>query len=125
MIRWLWVWGPAIAQMAVIFILSSLSGVPSLPGGLTDYTGHVIGYALLGTLALRGFAQARWGGVNWASGRRAFALAVIYGITDEFHQMFVHMRTASLADWFADAIGAAIGVALVVWVARLRTRKRT
>ena len=124
MTRWLWVWGPAIAQMAVIFVLSSLSGVPALPGGLTDYTGHFIGYALLGALALRGFAQARWAGVNWPAARRAFALAVIYGITDEFHETFVDMRTATLADWFADAIGAAAGVALVVWVARLRTRQR-
>jgi VanZ family protein len=118
--RWLWVWGPAATQMAAIFALSSVSGVPDLPGGLSNYTGHFIGYGLLGVLALRGFAGARWAAVNSSSAWRAVALASAYGVTDEVHQSFVQARTASLEDWAADTIGAVVGVALVLLVARVR-----
>ncbi len=57
LIAWAWRWGPAIAQMAAIFVLSSQSTIPDLPGGLSNHTGHFIGYGMLGALALRGFAQ--------------------------------------------------------------------
>lgn len=42
----------------------------------------------------------------------AFALAlmvtVLYGLTDEFHQIFVIDRTARLADVVADGVGGAL-----------------
>ena len=117
--RRLWHWLPAIAQMAAIFTLSSIPTLPSLPGGLTGYTGHFIGYAILGGLAVRGFAEARWTGVTGAAGWKAFTLASVYGITDELHQTFVPGRTSTFSDWCADAIGAAVGVALVFWAARI------
>ena len=37
---------------------------------------------------------------------------VFYGMTDEFHQMFVPGRTSSIDDLFADTIGAFIGAGL-------------
>jgi VanZ family protein len=118
--HWLWVWGPAVAQMAAIFALSSMSGVPDLPGGLSNYTGHFIGYGLLGTLLLRGFAGARWAAVSPSSGWRAVVLASAYGVTDEVHQAFVPGRTSSVEDWAADTIGAVTGIVLVLLVARVR-----
>ena len=118
--RWVWVWGPVVAQMVAIFALSSVSGVPDLPGGLSNYTGHFIGYGLLSALALRGFAGARWAAVSSSSGWRAVALASAYGVTDEVHQSFVAARNASFDDWAADTIGAVTGVAVVLLVARSR-----
>ena len=112
-------WFPAMVQMAAIFTLSSIPKLPSLPGGLTGYTGHFIGYAILGAVAVRGFAKARWSGVTAAAGWKAFALASVYGITDELHQTLVPGRTSTFSDWCADAIGAAVGVALVFWAARI------
>jgi VanZ family protein len=41
----------------------------------------------------------------------ATLLASAYGATDEYHQMFVPLRHAELADWIADTIGASIGAA--------------
>ena len=121
---WLWIWGPAVAQMAVIFMLSSLTGMPSLPGGLTDYTGHFIGYGLLGALATRAFARAEWRGVNTSAAWRAVVLASAYGVTDEVHQWFVPNRSATVQDWFADVAGAIAGAILVLLLAQLRTRGR-
>jgi VanZ family protein len=122
--RWIWIWGPAVAQMAVIFALSSWSGVPDLPGGLTGYTGHFTGYGLLGALVLRGFAGARWKGVTWPAAWRALALSPAYGVTDEFHQSFVEARTPTMGDWVADTLGAAMGIALVMLAARASGRSR-
>ena len=123
-VRWFWTWGPAIAQMAAIFAASSLTAVPDLPGGLSNHTGHFVGYALLGALALRGFSGARWRGVTGASAWRAVAFASLYGITDELHQFFVANRTPDVVDWVADSLGALTGVCLAVGVARLRRRAR-
>src|SRR5688572_22446263 len=33
-VPWLWNWGPALLQMAAIFVLSNQPRLPSLPGGL-------------------------------------------------------------------------------------------
>ncbi len=108
---WLWVWGPAFAQMVAIFILSNQPKLPSLPGGLTSYTGHLIGYAILGAAMLRAVVGARWSGVTPRLAVIAWALSTAYGVTDELHQSFVPGRVADLGDLRADAVGAAAGVA--------------
>jgi VanZ family protein len=104
--------------MAAIFAASSLSAVPSLPGGLSDYTGHFIGYTLLAALAIRAFARARWSGVNGRSAWKAVVMSSLYGVTDEFHQSFVPGRSPSAADWCVDTAGACVGVGLVMAAAR-------
>jgi VanZ family protein len=106
--------------MAAIFALSSSSTIPSLPGGLSNLTGHFIGYGMLGAFAVRGFAGARWPGVSVAAASRAVLLSSLYGITDEYHQTFVAGRTASMADWVADTAGATIAALAILWVARAR-----
>jgi len=117
---WLWRWGPVAVQMAVIFVLSSVPQLPSLPGGLTNHTGHLIGYGLLGGLAVRGFAGARWAGVTPAAAWRSVLLSSVYGITDEYHQSFVPGRSTTIDDWAADTVGAVIAVLAILWIARAR-----
>lgn len=123
MLSWLWLWGPAIAQMAAIFCLSNQSGVPDLPGGLSNHTGHAIGYALLATLILRALARAEWANVRGAVLWRAVIFSSAYGITDEFHQSFVPNRTPDVMDWLADTAGAAFAVLLVMRIAIARRRR--
>lgn len=118
--RWLFVWGPAVLQMMVIFAASSLPNVERLPGGVSDKFGHFVGYGILGVLMIRGVSRARWSGVNARAGLYAWTAAAAYGVSDEVHQLFVTNRSASLADWTADALGAAAGVAAVVLAAVLR-----
>jgi VanZ family protein len=107
--------------MLLIFIASSIPELGALPGGMSDKSGHSIGYALLGGLLLRAFADGRMAGVTWGRAVLAAALATVYGVTDEFHQSFVPGRTPDVIDIAADAAGAmasAIGIAAVVAVAR-------
>ena len=113
--RFLWIWLPALAQMAVIFAFSSLSH-PDIPFGVSDHSGHFAGYAILGALVLRGFASGRWAGVRTSAAWRSLLFSSAYGVTDEFHQRVVPGRTPALDDWMADTLGAAAAIILAVLV---------
>jgi VanZ family protein len=122
---WLWRWGPAVAQMIVIFAASSLPDLRRLPGGVSDHAGHFAGYAILGALVLRAVAGARLARVTPQTAVAAWCLSTAYGMTDEFHQHFVHGRTPALDDLAADAMGAAAAIVVVLTaVAIRRTRNR-
>ena len=96
-------WSPFLAALAVVFWLSSLSVVPGAHY-FWDKLLHMVGYAVLGVLALRAFH----GGFEHLRSKQTLyaALAVIlWGISDEFHQSFVPGRDASSWDVVADALG--------------------
>jgi VanZ family protein len=102
-------WLPPILWMAMIFYLSSLSGLPDFD--TYDFTvkkaAHFSVYALLYLFLFRAF-------------RLSFRLeekpplpalivpavvAVLYAISDEIHQSFVPMRNATVRDVFIDTAG--------------------
>jgi VanZ family protein len=105
--NFLYNWGVSILLMAIIFIIS---GTPArnLPNfGSFDYWvkkgGHMVGYGLL--------SLTFWHGLKWDNQRIwwAWLLAVVYGISDEFHQTYVPGRHPSPLDVVLfDATGAAI-----------------
>lgn len=107
------VWLPAIAQMAVIFAASSIPDLGPMPGGISDKSGHSIGYAILGALLLRALARARWPGVTWKTVLLAIVIATVYAVSDELHQWFVPGRSPDVLDVVADMTGAAIAVAII------------
>ena len=98
-------WLPVLAWAVVIFAFSS---VPDLGTGLGGWDlvlrklAHAAEYAILGALLLRATRNVGL----------AFALAVLYAASDEFHQTFVEGRVGAVHDVAIDAIGAAIGIAL-------------
>ena len=98
--------------MGLIFAASSIPNLGALPGGMSDKSGHSIGYGLLGGLLLRAFAGGRLHGITWARAALAIVLATLYGVTDEFHQLFVPGRTADRYDVLADFLGASGGAAI-------------
>ncbi len=106
--RWL-AWLPAIGWATVIFVLSAQPKLPS-PAGLGDKQAHVLAYALLAVLVLVGLAGGRVARVSRQAIGGAFVIAVLYGVSDEFHQSFVPGRTPDVGDVVADAAGAAIGL---------------
>lgn len=122
--NWLRQWAPVVAQMAAIFAASSMTAVPELPAGLSNHTGHFIGYAILGSLGLRGFAGATWRGVTPRAAGWSVLLSSAYGVTDELHQALVPNRTPAVDDWAADTVGALVGVLLVLMLARVVGRRR-
>ena len=109
--------------MAAIFYLSAQPHLPDLPGGLTGFTGHAIGYGLLAALVLRALARADWNNVRGPLAWRSLLISSAYGISDEFHQSFVANRTPEVMDWVADTAAAAIAVLIIMRVADARRRR--
>jgi len=134
--------------MLLIFGMSTTAGAPNntsriigpivrwLVPGITDEalgrivfgvrkTAHVTEYAILTLLCWR----ARRGPIcgdrrswRWSDAAFAFAVAVAFASSDEWHQSFVPARQASGWDVLLDLCGAALGL-FVLW--RLgRWRKR-
>jgi VanZ family protein len=87
-------------------VIFAFSSIPSLNSGLGtwDYVlrkgAHMSEYAILAVLLVRATGSSMW----------AFALAVAYAGSDEFHQTFVRGRHGSPIDIGIDAIGALIGL---------------
>jgi len=96
--------------MAAIFTASSMRA-PPIPGG-ADKPWHTLAYLGLAIVVVRALA----GGLPRRIGPRivvlSVCLVVLYGMSDELHQMFVAGRTASFDDLVADAIGAVVGASL-------------
>ncbi len=66
---------------------------------------HVAEYAVLGAmlcLTLRSYGAQRK--------RFAWALGVLYAVTDEIHQAFIPLRAAQFTDVLIDSLGVTIGV---------------
>jgi VanZ family protein len=104
-------WAPVGVYCALIFALSSVSNVPSLPLHVGDKLAHTALYAGFGFLVTRALA----GGVGRAvTGRAvlvALAFSAVYGLSDETHQLFVPRRTFDLWDLAADVVGGGLGAA--------------
>jgi VanZ family protein len=68
---------------------------------------HIIEYAILFffvRFALNNTTNYGWGEVFIL----ALAITVLYGLTDEFHQIFVAGRTSKFEDVVADCVGGLI-----------------
>jgi VanZ family protein len=108
-------WLPVIAWAAVIFAFSS---IPSLGTGLGTWDlvlrklAHAGEYAVLGALLVRALRRPL----------PAFAVAVLYAISDEVHQTFVPGREGTVLDVVVDATGAAVGV--LAWKALVLDRHK-
>jgi len=106
---------PAVLWAAMLFVLSSLPQLPPVPKGPLswDKLQHFGAYATFGLLLVRAF-----GGVGW----KPLAVGVLYGGSDEVHQLFVPGRDCNLYDFVADAIGV---LASQIFVRALRRRKES
>ena len=98
--------------MAMLFGLSSLSTLPTPPGGFSFYDIHVAAYAGLGALTARATAKGVHN-VSWRAVLLAIVIATLYGVSDEYHQRFVPGRSFDVLDMVADTIGSLIGASAV------------
>ena len=115
-------WGPALAWAAVIFTFSSFSQLPAPPPGITDKHAHVAVYAVLGALVVWGLTDRKLVRTTWTTVAVAVIAAVLYGLSDEFHQSFVPGRDVSGLDVAADVVGGLLGAGAVRAWAIIRAR---
>jgi VanZ family protein len=138
-------YGPLVAWAALIFIGSGSvlsaehtsillpivkwlfpSASPEFLGTvhfLIRKAGHLTEYAILATLAARAFRNSSHPALRRSWFWLSLFLAVLYSLSDEFHQSFVPSRTASIYDCMIDTTGGLIGLAIVAWRNRSRERK--
>jgi VanZ family protein len=104
--RWLHLWLPVVAWMALIFSLSAQRDLPHPEAHwaslLISGGAHAFMFGILAML----WARALVGRPRTC----AFCVTVLYALSDEFHQLFVPGRTADPVDLLCDALGALAGL---------------
>jgi VanZ family protein len=113
-------WLPALLIMVMIFLISAQpsSHLPNFNWADTFVKkgGHIVGYAVL--------AFTYWRALEFKGNKRwvAWFLAILFALTDEFHQSFVAGRHSTIWDvMLFDNLGALISLWLVN---RYRKQKR-
>ena len=111
-----WYWLPPLAWMGLIFFLSAQRHLVGPPqpwlAELLTKSAHFLIYAGLAFWWWRALSRRRR--ADKVILAAAFAISVLYGASDEFHQSFVPGRHASWLDLLADAAGAAAAL-WVIW----------
>ena len=102
-------WAPVVVYMALIFFVSALPEAP-LPSDVSDKSAHVVGYLVLGVLAVRAVHGGLPARVTSHGALLALAITIGYGAFDEGHQWLVPGRSADLLDLLADAAGGLVGL---------------
>ena len=104
--------------MIILFALSSLPGsevgISAVYLWVLRKCAHFSGYAILTALLYRSLVRSEWP-PGLGSALASVALAGIYAITDETHQMYVPARTGTRVDVGIDAAGAAFAAVIIVW----------
>jgi VanZ family protein len=112
-------WKLALLWALFIFVLSSIPGrsFPQVSILRYDKVLHAIVYAVFGGIC---FFALHITLPRTTAVLIAATLAIAYGLTDEFHQLFVPGRSADLYDVVADGVGGLLGAsaAAVAAVAR-------
>lgn len=115
-------WLPAVCWMGGVFYLSHQSTPLGAEAGASRAAlAHLALYGGLAALIYWPLAS-RSAKVAWATMAVSFALAVLYGVTDELHQAFIDGRVASETDLLIDAAGAVAGVIGAVLLRSLSRR---
>lgn len=124
--RLLWHWAPILMTAGVIYFLSDQ---PDLKSGLAPAydlilrkLAHGFEYALLTFLATRAFYAGHRVSLRWAA-LGALVIAVLYAVSDEYHQGFVRGRHGAPHDVVIDTLGAGVGAWLFTQLAKWGRKK--
>jgi VanZ family protein len=115
-------WFPVILYSGIIFWASSLppAEIP-LTFDFSDKIFHALEYSILGYLLARAIREQKVGFRRREVIFYAFIFLFLYSLSDEFHQLFVPGRTATIGDLIADGIGGWLGA----WIYPFKKIKAT
>jgi VanZ family protein len=112
-------YAPLLLYMGLIFHLSSLPSEKIPPIGLwnLDKFFHMVEYGVLGALLWRSFALTLSfrTSVIWT-----LIVGILYGLSDEIHQLYVPGRMFDYLDFTADALGVVLVVVAIYLIPGLR-----
>ncbi|MEK7279601.1 MAG: VanZ family protein [Nitrospirota bacterium] len=106
MLKTLSCWILVFLYAALIFYLSSGPITADVPGN--DKLYHMIEYGIFSLLLYNALSSSFRKERPWKIALLAIILTILYGISDEFHQLFVPSRSSDPYDVVADASGAII-----------------
>lgn len=116
-------WLPAAAMMVIIFLASSTpaSRIPYFGefDVLIKKGGHALGYGLLGLAYYFALPPRLSKGYRLAM---AWLMAVLFALSDEYHQSFVEGRTSRVSDVTIDGIGAGLALSIGWLTPRIQGR---
>lgn len=108
-------WAPPFIWAAIIYKLSDGRVPVASSVYWQDFafkkSAHMFFYFILAILTYRGLIGDGMGKKKAAT--LAFIIAVLYGLSDEYHQSFTQGRESRFRDVGFDGIGAALGSVLV------------
>jgi VanZ family protein len=120
-------WLPAVLMMGAIFFFSSIPGSRLPFFGQWDVVvkkgGHLTGYAMLGVAYF--YALPPRLSISYRA-LMALLMAVMFAVSDEFHQFFVEGRHSQLRDVMIDTLGATTALlAAVFYSSNSNSNKRS
>lgn len=86
---------------------------------------HLTEYAILGLLAARAFSTSSHQTLRRQWFLFSLLLVALYALSDEFHQLFVPVRTGSIYDSLIDITGGFIALALLALWRKVKSNERT
>ncbi|MFA5117901.1 MAG: VanZ family protein [Candidatus Omnitrophota bacterium] len=106
LMRFIKYWIPVIIYAIIIFQVSATPGEEILTlFPKQDIVAHVLEYFIFALLINRAL-KAYFPGISFGARFLAVSLiGIVYGASDEFHQMFVPNRYCSSADLWCDSLG--------------------
>lgn len=118
LISFLKYWLPVLIWASVIFLFSSHPTRKATEIYWQDFIlkklAHVIEYAIFTILLYRALINA---GIRRRDGAlAALVLAILYGMSDEFHQSFIPGREPTIRDVFFDSLGSSLAI---YWLIRI------
>jgi VanZ family protein len=114
MVKEIYRWGPAVVCAAFIFAFShqsNLTGQEWIAG--YDYVMHFLEYAFFGLTLVWGTTSGLRSALTLKGAAAVCAVALLYALSDEWHQSLVPSREASWLDVAADAVGSIASVMIV------------
>jgi len=123
--RFLSYWAPIILYCTIIFIQSSFVSLGNnLHIPQVDKFLHFIIFAILAVLFYRAYNTLSINNNIKLVVFLSIISASLYGLSDEIHQYFVPFRSAEVADFIADSIGACFGVCFYLPVVLKKRMKK-
>jgi VanZ family protein len=116
--QFLWYQGPMVLWALALFAQSSIPGdrIPNLELLSHDKVIHFLIYVIFAWAVNRAIRhQSQFPFIAKHQLMFTIGIVAIYGLTDELHQYFTPNRSASIADWGADCLGAII-LSIYYWL---------
>jgi len=115
---------PLVMWLWFIFFMSSQTveylSMPPFPG--FDKVAHMVVYGVMGALVIYAFPDRLRSERPLTVVMIGVLFALVYGISDEYHQSFVMGRSSEVLDVVADAVGALMAGGL--WLVLIKQKQQ-